>query len=46
VLPEVGLTCVDIVGVVSGTSCPQSTIDEVMAGLRKVCPDVRVEVDA
>ena len=45
VLPEVRLNCVDIVGVVSGTSCPQATIDEVMAGLRQVCPDVCVEVD-
>jgi 4-hydroxy-3-methylbut-2-enyl diphosphate reductase len=46
VLPELGLNCVDIVGVVSGTSCPQAAIDEVMAGLRQVCPDVCVEVDA
>jgi len=46
VLLEVGLTCVDTVGVASGTSCPQATIDQVMAGLRQVCPDVRVEVDA
>ena len=46
VLPELGLNCVDIVGVVSGTSCPQAAIDEVMARLRQVCPDVRVEVDA
>jgi (E)-4-hydroxy-3-methyl-but-2-enyl pyrophosphate reductase len=46
VLPELGLNCVDIVGVVSGTSCPQAAIDEVMARLRQVCPDVCVEVDA
>jgi 4-hydroxy-3-methylbut-2-en-1-yl diphosphate reductase len=45
VLPELGLNCADIVGVVSGTSCPQAAIDEVMAGLRQVCPDVRLEVD-
>lgn len=45
-LSEVGLTCADIVGVVSGTSCPQETIDEVEAMLRQVCPDAHVEVDA
>jgi (E)-4-hydroxy-3-methyl-but-2-enyl pyrophosphate reductase len=46
VLPEVGLNCDDVVGVASGTSCPQAAIDEVMAGLRQICPDVHVEVDA
>ena len=45
VVPKLGLDCVDVVGVVSGTSCPQAAIDEVMAGLRQVCPDVQVEVD-
>jgi len=44
-LPDLGLDCGDIVGVVSGTSCPQTAIDQVMAGLRQVCADVRVEVD-
>lgn len=45
-LPEAGLTCDDVVGVASGTSCPQAAIDGVMAGLRRICLDVRVEVDA
>ncbi len=45
VLPGLGLSCDDIVGIASGTSCPQVAIDEVMAGLRQVCPDVHVEVD-
>jgi 4-hydroxy-3-methylbut-2-enyl diphosphate reductase len=46
VLLEAGLNCDDVVGVASGTSCPQAAIDGVMAGLRQICPDVRVEVDA
>jgi len=45
-LPKLGLDCVDVVGIVSGTSCPPAAIDEVVAGLRLVCPDVHVEVDA
>ncbi|MHB8106791.1 MAG: hypothetical protein ACYDH4_05105 [Candidatus Cryosericum sp.] len=45
-LPDLGLSCADVVGVVSGTSCPPATIDGVMEGLRKVCSDVHVEVDA
>jgi 4-hydroxy-3-methylbut-2-enyl diphosphate reductase len=46
VLPSLELSCDDIVGVASGTSCPQVAIDKVMAGLRQVCPDVHVEVGA
>jgi 4-hydroxy-3-methylbut-2-enyl diphosphate reductase IspH len=45
VLPKLRLDCTDIVGVVSGTSCPPAAIDGVMEGLRQVCPDVHVEVD-
>jgi 4-hydroxy-3-methylbut-2-enyl diphosphate reductase len=45
-LPKLGLDCVDVVGIASGTSCPPAAIDEVVAGLRLVCPDVHVEVDA
>ena len=44
-LRELGLSCDDIVGIASGTSCPQATIDEVVAELSRVCPDVRVEAD-
>jgi len=45
-LPKLGLNGADVVGVVSGTSCPQTAIDDVVAGLRQVCPDLHVEVDA
>jgi|GEM_PF-703441 len=45
-LPDAGLTCDDVVGIASGTSCPQDAIDAVMEGLRRICLDVRVEVDA
>jgi (E)-4-hydroxy-3-methyl-but-2-enyl pyrophosphate reductase len=45
-LPDAGLTCDDIIGVTSGTSCPQDVIDTVIAGLRRMCLDVRVEVDS
>jgi 4-hydroxy-3-methylbut-2-enyl diphosphate reductase len=45
VLPSLGLSCDDIVGIASGTSCPQVAIDKVMAGLRQICPDVHVGVD-
>jgi len=45
VLPKLGLSCVDVVGVVSGTSCPPAAIDGIMEGLRQLCPDVHVEVD-
>jgi 4-hydroxy-3-methylbut-2-en-1-yl diphosphate reductase len=44
VLPTLGLECSDTVGIVSGTSCPQSAIDEVLQRLRQMCPDVRLEV--
>jgi (E)-4-hydroxy-3-methyl-but-2-enyl pyrophosphate reductase len=44
-LRGLGLSCDDIVGIASGTSCPQATIDEVVAELSRVCPDVRVEAD-
>ncbi len=44
-LPKLRLACTDIVGVVSGTSCPPAAIDGIMEGLRQLCPDVHVEVD-
>ncbi|MHB8071726.1 MAG: hypothetical protein ACYDHF_07265 [Candidatus Cryosericum sp.] len=44
VLPTLGLDCSDTIGIVSGTSCPQSVIDEVLHQLRQLCPDVRLEV--
>ena len=45
-LRGLGLSCDDIVGVISGTSCPQVAIGEVVAELRRVCPDMHVEADA
>jgi len=44
-LPALGLDCSDTIGIVSGTSCPQSTIDEVLSRLRLMCTDVQVEVE-
>ncbi|MCX6063484.1 MAG: 4-hydroxy-3-methylbut-2-enyl diphosphate reductase [Caldiserica bacterium] len=45
-LGDLGLDCGDIVGVVSGTSCPPMVIDQVVEGLRRVCADVSVELEA
>lgn len=44
-LPTLGLDCSDTIGIMSGTSCPQSTIDEVLSRLRLMCADVQVEVE-
>ncbi|MCX6085601.1 MAG: hypothetical protein NTX94_04070 [Caldiserica bacterium] len=44
-LGDLGLDCGDIVGVVSGTSCPPMVIDQVLDGLRRVCADVSVELE-
>lgn len=42
---ELGLTCADTVGVVSGTSCPTASIDEVLDRLRSICADIVIEVN-
>lgn len=44
-LRGLGLSCDDIVGIASGTSCPQAAIDEVVEELRRLCPDMHVEAD-
>jgi len=38
--------CSAIVGIVSGTSCPESVITEVLSALRRRCPDISIEEDA
>ncbi len=40
---KLGLTCTDIVGIVSGTSCPQTVINEVLKRVRSTCSDAFVE---
>ena len=37
--------CSATVGIVSGTSCPESVIGEVLSVLRQMCPDVSLEED-
>jgi len=44
-LGDLGLDCGDIVGMVSGTSCPPMVIDQVLEGLKRVCADVSVELE-
>lgn len=38
--------CSASVGIVSGTSCPESVITEVLSALRRKCPDISIEEDA
>lgn len=45
-LPTLGLLCTDVIGVASGTSCPQSAIDEVLRRLSQICPDMQLETEA
>jgi 4-hydroxy-3-methylbut-2-enyl diphosphate reductase len=37
--------CGDTVGIVSGTSCPESVVSEVVSALRRICPDASVGED-
>ena len=38
--------CSATLGIVSGTSCPESVITEVLSALRRRCPDISIEEDA
>ncbi|MEN6387552.1 MAG: 4-hydroxy-3-methylbut-2-enyl diphosphate reductase [Candidatus Cryosericum sp.] len=40
---ELGLTCSDIVGIVGGTSCPETVIEEVLKRVRNICSDASIE---
>ncbi len=44
-LSSLGLNCADTVGIASGTSCPWSTINEVLDRLRQMCPGMELEAE-